>query len=101
MTIKILKVDFRKGARRKCDKCPIARGCLRAARPFGYTDVSVNRDYAVFWKHDRGHLAAMRVLPNAARVAIDRFDMGLVGPAIPKSHFKPLEFEIEDLPRVA
>ena len=54
MKIKILKIDFRKGERWKCNTCPVARGCLRAAKPLGYTDVSVNRGTAVFWQHGMG-----------------------------------------------
>ena len=49
-------------------------------------------------------MAVTRVLPNAARVAIDRFDRcnppaGAVA-SFPRSHFDPFEFEIKDLPRV-
>ena len=113
MKIKILKIDFRKGERRHCATCPIARGCLRAAKPLGYTSVivSAGADSALanfFWRGPSGLLSVrLRGLPNAALVSIKDFDrsgpgkLSLAGAGtIPRSHFKPFEFEIEDLPRV-
>ena len=96
MTIKILKVDFRKGTRQNCGECPVARGCLRAARPLGYDQVRVTQAAVDFWRSGaRFGTLARRDVPLAARVVITDFDFG----AVPKSDFEPFEFEIEDLPR--
>ena len=94
MTIKILKIDFREGRRRHCYKCPVARGCLRAAQPLGYTDISVFSSRAGFHKPDGEEVR--RDLPPVALEVIDRFDLYS---NTPRSDFEPFEFEIEDLPR--
>ena len=55
MKIKILKIDFRKGKRRECGTCPVALGCLRAAKPLGYTSVIVlPRGARFFWAKPMG-----------------------------------------------
>ena len=110
MTIKILKIDFRKGKRRECGTCPVALGCLRAAKPLGYTSVIVlPRGARFFWAKPTGGpgRSVWRDLPAAAQVAIRDFDSYSPvefrsGPVyIPRSDFAPFEFEIEDLPRMA
>ena len=99
MKIKILQIDFRTGQRRKCDACPVARGCLRAAKPLGYTSVTVHTcGMAVFRQSGNEMEGVRRYLPDSALEAIRRFDSY---DAIPKSHFAPFEFEIDDLPRVS
>ena len=101
MKIKILKIDFRKGERRECGTCPVARGCLRAAKPLGYTSVVVlARSARFFWRAPMGTMggrSVRRALPPSARGAIRRFDHDR---NISKSDFQPFEFEIEDLPRM-
>ena len=119
MTIKILKIDFRKGERGQCNTCPITRGCLRAAKPLGYTVVRVGPVRVTFFS-PYDFYGVVRDLPPSARGAIRRFDSYDVVPLFydsdpeidggpttrrrvattPKSHFDPFEFEIEDLPRV-
>ena len=74
MTIKILHIDFQEGTRRHCDTCPVARGCLRAARPLGYVRAAVYPKMVVFRKP--GGKGVRRELPLTARVAIKDFDKG-------------------------
>ena len=106
MKIKILKIDFRKGARGDCGTCPVARGCLRASRPLGYDYVRVSGSTVDFWRGGaRYETLRRRDLPNAAQVVIADFDVFThVSPlkghyAAPRSDFDPFQFEIEDLPR--
>ena len=102
MTIKVLKIDFRKGKRAQCGKCPVALGCLRASRLLGYDEVSVSGAGIDFWQRGARHgTLARRDLPNEAQRLIVDFDHAdAFGKLIPKSDFAPFQFEIEDLPRV-
>ena len=107
MKIKILKTDIRKGVSNSCDKCPVARGALRASEPLGYCDVVIGNSEIIFVPQSLKEQRQYRALPALARSFISDFDLprcsrkDTLERARIVRRWTPFEFEIEDLPRIA
>ena len=107
MKIKVLKADFLRGERCVASSCPIARACLRAARPLGYEAVSVSRKDIKFWFAFCSKFT-LRKMPPVPSAIVERFDAvdfkaerrKRYKPVHARRSFPPFQFEIPDLPRV-